>query len=92
MKHALLAAITTLLFGCGVDGSSDTTSAPAADQIETVALSSIGTTTTLDESGTYDLVVSGLNNTLDFADQQSIRNLTVSGSNNMLSPTPTFNI
>jgi len=73
----LVILITTLLVLVACGGA-EFNSSP------TKTFSGIGTAAGVNETGDYNLIISGLNNTLTVYQNNSIRTLNISGSNNQL--------
>jgi len=82
-KYISISLLTiALLSGCSSD--SDPTNIASPANIESVVVSSLGSTTTIDKNVVYDLEISGMNNTITIADNNNIDNLDISGLNNIL--------
>jgi hypothetical protein len=80
MKNIFLVILTTLLMiGCGGGGSGDST-----PTIETVTVSGVGTTITIDRNDTYNLELSGVGVTLTIATNNTLNKINVSGVNSII--------
>jgi uncharacterized lipoprotein YehR (DUF1307 family) len=52
--------------------------------INTIDISSTGASTTVNETGTFNLIISGTDNTVSVSENNDIKALTVSGDNNLI--------
>jgi hypothetical protein len=52
--------------------------------INTIEVSDTGSSTTVDETGTFNLIISGTDNTVSVSENSDIKDLTVSGDNNLI--------
>ena len=80
LKNVLYLIIGCLVFvSCGSDSSTDNDY-----EIREILISSVGSTSTIDETDEFDLSISGVDNTITIKEGNSINILSISGVDNII--------